>query len=145
MLKIFGTLTLGTFAFAAVAATTQIDYLDLGKDFDTPTCAVGDDKGTIFAVPHDTETVMKLNGELVEFQLGNSQKSLWDYNKKNQSIDTIYYSKTGTYWLRLTGKVLHSCAGEEICEYVDFKVNAMFGDGSGEPVEIKDLDGGCGV
>lgn len=145
MYKKIAVLAVSAFAVSAWALQTEIGYLDLGKDFDTPTCAVGDAKGTIFAIPYDTKTVMKLNGKLVEFKLGAGEKSLWDFRGKNTNVDTLYYSVEGTYWLHVKGTVLHSCQGEEVCEYVDMDLNVLFGDGSGEPKALSGLEGGCGV
>ena len=132
-----------TSAFAASLPT--VGELEIGTDYDTPTCDVGvEGKSAIFAAPYDLQPMMKLDGRLVSFKLATGATDLWDYQKQDQAIDTTYVSEEGLS-LRIQGQIDDACeADEEGCEYVTMKVKATLTNGE-ETRVMENLVGGCGV
>lgn len=122
----------------------DVTGLELGKDFDTPTCSFANEKGvTIFADTYDYGPVMKLDGQIAQFRLLENEKGLWDYQKQDEQISTKYVY--GDLTIEIKGKVVDACEeNEEGCEYTEMKVDAVLTNGT-DSKEFKELTGGCGV
>jgi hypothetical protein len=152
----FKTATLLLFSVSALAGEPKIasnlpkvDVLELGVDFDTPTCDASTKAGTYFAVSYDQDVTqrvgaMKLDGKKVEFKLAGGQKDLWDYETAGVAIQTKYVS--GNLTLELNGQVTKDCSdpNDDSCEYVEMTLDATLSNGV-DSVDLKGLTGGCGV
>ena len=137
-------------ASVAMAAQLNIGEVEVGKDFDTPTCSVGlpstNQIGfvTYFAAPHDTAPVINVNGQVVELELAPGQRSLWDYQTNGEMISTKYVG--GKVSVELRGVVKDSCEqGEQGCESTDLTIDTMTVKSGSDEAVMKNLMGSCGV
>lgn len=139
--------------FTITASATEptfpfVGSLELGTDFDTPTCAVSNALGsqpgeTYFAESHEGKAIMKIDGKIVEFKQ-KSEMGLWNFMKQDEEVNAVYVS--GDWTVEIKGRVSDACEANEECEYTDMTLDSLkLSQKGGVSLTFTKLSGGCGV